>query len=59
MFDVLSGSAHQNLRNAKRLTQPAADLRESAHFSGLFATLSFFRFNGESTLLPTAANADR
>ena len=34
----------------------AADLRESACFSGLFATLSFFRFDRDSTLRPQTAN---
>ena len=37
----------------------AMDLRESARFSGLFATLSFFRFERDSTLHPQTANANR
>jgi hypothetical protein len=43
----------------KRLTQRAADGGWAARFSGLLAALGISRFEGESTLPPTAANADR
>jgi hypothetical protein len=42
-----------------RPTQRAADGGYAARFLSLFLALSFFRFDGESTLPPTAANADR
>jgi len=41
------------------LTQRAADGGYAPRFLSLFLALSFFRFDGESTLPPTAANADR
>lgn len=37
----------------------AADGGWAARFLAFFAALSLFRFGGESTLQPTAANADR
>jgi hypothetical protein len=37
----------------------AADGGYAARFLSFFAALGFFRFDGESTLLPTAANAHR
>ena len=42
-----------------RLTKRAADGGESARFLGMFLALGFSRFDGESTLRPTAANASR
>jgi hypothetical protein len=42
-----------------RLTQRAADGGYAPRFWGILLALSFFHFEGESTLLPTAANADR
>jgi hypothetical protein len=42
-----------------RLTQRAADGGYAPRFLGMFLALSFSRFDGESTLLPTAANASR
>lgn len=44
---------------SRGLTQRAADKGESARFSGSFLTLGFSRFEGESTLRPTTANAHR
>ena len=41
------------------LTQRAADGGYAARFLGFFAALSFFRFDTESPLPPTAANAPR
>ena len=41
------------------LTQRAADGGYAARFLGFFLALGFFRFDGESTLPPTAANASR
>ena len=41
------------------LTKRAADGGYAARFLGFFLALSFFRFEGESTLPPTAANAHR
>ncbi len=41
------------------LTKRAADGGESARFSSFFVALGFSRFDGESTLPPTAANANR
>ena len=43
----------------KRLTQRAADGGYAARFLGIYLALSFSRFDGESTLPPTAANANR
>jgi len=40
-------------------TQRAADKWESARFLSIFAALGFSRFDGESTLPPTAGNANR
>jgi len=40
-------------------TMRAADGGWAARFLSLFMALNFFRFGGESTLLPTAANASR
>lgn len=37
----------------------AADGGWAARFSAFFVALSFFRFDSESTLLPTAVNASR
>ena len=37
----------------------AADGGYAARFLGIFLASAGFRFNGESTLPPTAANADR
>jgi len=42
-----------------RLTQRAADGGYAARFLDIFVTLGFFRFDGESTLPPTEANANR
>ena len=41
------------------LTMRAADGGYAPRFLSFFAALSFFRFDGESTLPPTAANASR
>ena len=43
----------------KRPTQRAADGGYAARFLSVFLALSFSRFEGESTLPPTAANASR
>jgi hypothetical protein len=43
----------------RRLTQRAADGGYAARFLAFFMALGFSRFDGESTLLPTAANASR
>jgi hypothetical protein len=43
----------------KRPTQRAADGGYAARFLSIFVALSFFRFDSESPLPPTAANADR
>lgn len=40
-------------------TKRAADGGYAARFLGIFLALGFFRFEGESTLPPIAANADR
>jgi hypothetical protein len=40
-------------------TQRAADGGYAARFLGIFVALGVFRFDGESTLPPTAANASR
>jgi hypothetical protein len=40
-------------------TMRAADGGYAARFLGIFLALSLFRFGGESTLPPTAANARR
>jgi hypothetical protein len=42
-----------------RLTQRAADGGYAARFLSFFLALGFSRFGGESTLSPTAANANR
>ena len=42
-----------------RLTMRAADGGYAPRFLGIFPALGFFRFDGESTLPPTAANAPR
>ncbi len=42
-----------------RRTKRAADGGYAARFLGSFLALSFSRFDGESTLPPTAANASR
>ena len=42
-----------------RPTQRAADGGYAARFWGIFLASGFSRFEGESPLLPTAANADR
>ena len=50
------------LRNARitcGLTQRAADGGYAARFWSIFLALGFSRFDGESTLPPTAANANR
>jgi hypothetical protein len=44
---------------ACRLTMRAADKWESARFLDMFLARGWFRFEGESTLRPLAANADR
>jgi len=41
------------------LTQRAADLGYAARFLGFFVALGFSRFDGESTLPPQVANANR
>ena len=41
------------------LTMRAADGGYAPRFLSFFVALSFFRFEGESTLPPTAANASR
>ena len=46
-------------RYIKRLTKRAADKWESPRFLGLFLARGWFRFEGESTLRPLAANAHR
>jgi len=43
----------------RRLTQRALDGGYAPRFSGIFLALSFFRFDRESTLPPTASNAHR
>ena len=45
--------------NAFRLTMRAADGGYAPRFFSFFVALSFFRFDGESTLPPQAANANR
>jgi hypothetical protein len=45
--------------NSRRLTRRAADDGYAARFLAFCATLRFFRFGGESTLPPIAANAHR
>ena len=45
--------------NSRWLTQRAADGGYAPRFSSLFAALGFVRFDGLSTLPPTAANAPR
>jgi hypothetical protein len=42
-----------------RLTQRAADGGYAARFLSIFVALGSFRFDGLSTLPPTAANAPR
>ena len=42
-----------------RLTQRAADGGYAAHFLSICLALGVFRFDGESTLPPTAANSHR
>jgi hypothetical protein len=42
-----------------RLTMRAADKWESARFLDMFLARGWFRFEGESTLRPLAANAGR
>jgi len=49
--------SHSN--EEQRLTQRAADGGYAPRFLGIYLALSFFRFDSESTLPPTAANADR
>ena len=45
--------------NAFHLTRRAVDKWDSARFLGMFLARSWFRFEGESTLRPLAANAGR
>ena len=45
--------------NSCWLTKRAADGGYAPRFLGIFVALSFSRFDGESTLPPTAANAGR
>ena len=45
--------------NACGLTQRAAEVWESARFQAVCVALSFFRFEGHSTLRPASANAGR
>ena len=47
------------LLKTRRPTQRAPDLGYAPRFSGIFLALGVLRFEGESTLPPTAANADR
>ena len=47
------------LSEKTRLTQRAADGGYVARFLAFFLALGFSRFEGESTLPPTAANAGR
>jgi hypothetical protein len=46
-------------RSVVRLTMRAADGGYAPHFLSMFLALGVSRFEGESTLPPTAANADR
>jgi hypothetical protein len=43
----------------RKLTKRAADGGDASRFLSNFLALSGFRFDGESTLPPTAANANR
>jgi hypothetical protein len=43
----------------RHLTKRAADGGYAARFLSVFVALGVFRFEGESTLPPTAANAHR
>ena len=45
--------------NACHLTRHAADGGYAARYFGIWLALGFVRFDGESTLRPTAANAHR
>jgi hypothetical protein len=46
-------------RSKMRLTQRAADGGYAARYFGILLALRSFRFDGESVLPPTAANAPR
>ena len=46
-------------RWGRGLTMRAADGGYAPRFLAFFLALSFFRFDGEATLPPTAANASR
>jgi hypothetical protein len=50
---------HENRWQKRKLTMRAADGGWAARFSSIFIALSFLRFDSESTLPPTAANASR
>ena len=56
---VVSLFSHRFGEQAGCLTKRAADLGYAPRFLGMFLALGFFRFDGESTLPPQAANASR
>ena len=45
--------------NRRRPTPRAADLGYATRYFGIYLAWSYFRFDGESTLPPQAANASR
>ena len=59
VMTVVSFFSHRFGKRKGCLTQRAADGGYVARFSGLFLALALSRFEGESTLRPTAANASR
>ena len=54
LFQIVSLAQHK-----KRLTQRAADGGYAPRFLSVFVALGLSRFDGKSTLPPTAANARR
>jgi hypothetical protein len=52
-------TCHRFIQTQNGLTMRAADGGYAARFSSFFVALGFSRFEGESTLPPTAANASR
>jgi len=56
---VVSVFSHRFSKRKGCLTKRAADGGYAPRFLAFFVALSFFRFDGESPLPPTAANADR
>lgn len=49
----------RDLHKYKRLTKRALDGGYAPRYFGMFLALAVFRFDGESTLPPTASNAHR